>query len=118
MADRQKLLPVSTLRTQMDALATLGLNVQRVRSRVGLLPEGPNAMVTVKKYEAMWSEAQSLYGMPGLPTALAMAIPFGAFGALDYLVASAATVAGCCESAVMHFAMAASDVWLELDAVD
>ena len=40
------------------------------------------------------------------------AIPFGAVGALDYLLGSAATVAGCCESAALHFAMVASDTRL------
>lgn len=92
--------------------------MQRMHAVVGPLPEAPDALVPVQKYFDMWAEAHVLYGMPGLPTALAMAIPFGAFGALDYLAGSADTVAGCCHSAILHFAMVASDTWLELHEQD
>jgi AraC-like DNA-binding protein len=113
MSHASNLLPALTLQTQMRGLATLGIDMERMQSVVGALPEAPDALVPVQKYLDMWSEAHVLYGMPGLPTALAMAIPFGAFGALDYLAGSADTVAGCCHSAVLHFAMVASDTWLE-----
>jgi AraC-like DNA-binding protein len=92
--------------------------MQRMHAVVGTLPEAPDALVPVQKYLDMWSEAHALYGMPGLPTALAMAIPFGAFGALDYLAGSADTVAGCCHSAILHFAIVASDTWLEHHALE
>lgn len=58
----------------------------------------------------MWSAAEALYGMPGLPTALAMAIPFGAFGALDYLAGSAETVGALCGSVLLHLSIVAVDV--------
>lgn len=111
-------LTVQALHVQLQGLHALGMDSQRVRARVGPLPEAPDALVPAQCYLDFWDEAQALYGMPGLPTALAMAIPFGAFGALDYLVGSADTVAGCCESAVLHFAMVANDVRLELDPLD
>jgi AraC-like DNA-binding protein len=117
MAEPPTLLPALTLKLQLQSLAALGLDVARVRARVGPLPEAPDALVPVQAYLDMWEEAQAIYGLPGLPTALAMAIPFGSFGALDYLVGSADTIAGCCESARLHFAMVANDVWLELDDI-
>lgn len=113
MADPLVMLPVVTLQAQLQGLATLGLDMRRVRARVGPLPEEPDAMVPLAAYLAMWDEAVAVYGKPGLPTALAMAIPFGAFGALDYLVGSAGCVGGMVESSVLHFAMVASDCWLE-----
>jgi AraC-like DNA-binding protein len=114
-------LPALTLHLQLQALAALGLDAGRVRARLGPLPDpaaAPDALVPVQTYLDLWDEAQRLYGRPGLPSALAHAIPFGAFGALDYLVGSADTVAGCCESAVLHFAMVAVDVALEIDPLE
>ncbi len=115
MPDSAAWLPVQTLHLQLKGLQALGLDSQRVRDRVGPLPEAPDDLVPLQCYLDFWEEAQALYGLPGLPTALAMAIPFGAFGALDYLVGSADTVAGCCESAQLYFTMVAKDVRLELD---
>lgn len=111
-------LPALTLQLQLQGLAALGLDIERVRARLGPLPQAPDALVPVQTYLDMWDEAERLYGQPGLPSALAHAIPFGAFGALDYLVGSADTVAGCCESAMLHFAMVSIDTALEIDALD
>ncbi|MCV2355696.1 AraC family transcriptional regulator [Paucibacter sp. B2R-40] len=108
-------LPALTLRLQLQGLATLGLDVACLHARLGPLPQAPDALVPVQAYLDMWDEAERLYGQPGLPSALAHAIPFGAFGALDYLVGSADTVAGCCESAMLHFAMVSVDTALEID---
>lgn len=118
MTHAANLLSALALKTQMRGLASLGIDMRRMHEVVGSLPDAPDALVPVQKYLDMWSEAQALYGMPGLPTALAMAIPFGAFGALDYLAGSADTVAGCCESARLHFAIVASDTWLEHHALE
>jgi len=118
MIEALKILPALTLQIQLRGLATLGLNMERMHAAVGPLPEAPDGLVPAQTYLSMWTEAQLQYSMPGLPTALAMAIPFGAFGALDYLAGSAETVAGCCESALLHFAMVASDTWLEHHALD
>ncbi len=118
MPDGTAWLPALTLRLQLQGLATLGLDCERVRARLGPLPNGPDALVPVQTYLKMWEEAEGQYGLAGLPSALALAIPFGAYGALDYLVGSADTVAGCCESAMLHFTMVAIDVGLEIDALE
>jgi AraC-like DNA-binding protein len=111
-------LPALTLRLQLQGLATLGLDSELVRARIGPIPDAPGALVPVQTYLNMWEEAERQYGLPGLPSALALAIPFGAYGALDYLVGSADTVAGCCESAMLHFTMVAIDVGLEIDVIE
>ncbi|SFM64550.1 AraC family transcriptional regulator [Variovorax sp. OV329] len=107
-------LPAATVRNQLQGLATLGLDMGRLRVAVGPIPEGADALVPQQTYLTLWREAQDMFGDEALPTALAMAIPFGAFGALDYLVGSAETLGGGVESARLHFAMVASDVWLDL----
>jgi AraC-like DNA-binding protein len=111
-------LPALTLQLQLEALGKLGLDADRVKARLGPLPEAADAMVPAQAYVDMWNEAERLYGVAGLPSALAMAIPFGAFGPLDYLAGSADTVAGGCESAVLYFTMVALDVGLEIDALE
>lgn len=118
MPDAPVLLPALTLQLQLEALSTLGLDSERVRERLGPLPTSPDALVPAQTYGAMWERAEPLYGLAGLPSALALAIPFGAFGALDYLAGSADTVGGACESAMLHFSMVALDVGLEIDRLD
>lgn len=118
MPDEPTWLPVLTLQLQLEGLTSLGLDSERVRGRLGQLPSAPDALVPVQTYLAMWEEAEHLYGLPGLPSALALEIPFGAFGALDYLAGSAETVGGACESAMLHFSMVAIDVGLEIDRLD
>jgi AraC-like DNA-binding protein len=118
MAEALTLLPALTLRAQMQGLAALGVDMRRIHAAVGPVPDAPDAFVPAQAYRDMWAEAHLLYPSPGLPTALAMSIPFGAFGALDYLAGTADTVAGCCESAELHFAMVASDTWLKQDVLD
>lgn len=114
MPDTVTLLPARTLLAQLDGLKTLGLDMRAIQSAVGPVPAAPDTLIPASRYLAMWSAAQLQYAQPGLGTALAMTIPFGAFGPLDYLAGSADSVGGCCRSAVAYFSMLASDVWLEL----
>jgi AraC-like DNA-binding protein len=111
-------LPAIALHAQLGGLAVLGLDMECIHRRVGPVPDTPDGLVTQQQYLNMWSEAHRLYNSSILPSALAMAIPFGAFGVLDYLVGSADSVAGCCESAALYYTMVASDVWLEIDVLE
>lgn len=116
MSQAPELVPVLPLLRQIEALAHLGMDVAVVRARIGELPQDPGALVPAQKYAQMWDAATSLYGLPGLPTALGMAIPFGAFGALDYLVGSAQTVASACESVMLHMTMVVVDMRLAVES--
>lgn len=118
MADGAGLIPALVLLRQLEALAHLGLDVDHIRARVGHVPAAADAMVPVRQYNDMWSAAQALYGLPGLPTALGMAIPFGAFGAIDYLAGSAETIGALCESLVLHFSMVSIDTRLHHERLD
>lgn len=111
------LLAAGTLLTQLQALPSVGVDATQVAAAVqavvGELPQAPDALVPVAAYNEMWRAAQALYGLPGLPTALALAIPFGAFGTIDYLAGSAGTVAGSIDSLVLHMAVVSRDTQLE-----
>ena len=73
MPEASARLPALTLRLQLQGLATLGLDSERVRTRLGPIPDEPDALVPVQTYLDMWEEAERLYGLPGLPSALAQA---------------------------------------------
>jgi AraC-like DNA-binding protein len=111
-------LPVGTLKTQLAALASLGLDAAAIEhaiaARFGALPLQPETPVSSAAFGLMWQLAQHAFGRPGLPTAVAMAVPFGAFGAIDYLAGSADTVAGCVASVQLHMTLVAHDTQLDV----
>lgn len=115
-ARRLDLLPATALRAQLAALALLGLDQARVERDVlaviGAWPQEAEGLVPVAGYLQMWRSASALFGDPGLPTALGMAIPFGAFGVIDYLAGSADTLAGCINSVELHLAVVSPDTRL------
>src|SRR4051812_5764917 len=105
MTDASTLLPARTLLAQLRGLKALGLDMDAIHAAVGPIADAPEALIPARQYLAMWGAAQVQYAQAGLATALAVTIPFGAFGPLDYLAGSAATVGGCCRSTVAYFAM-------------
>lgn len=114
----ERWLPVGPLLAQLLGLETLGLDTTLLRTEIGPLAQDPSALVPVRSYFAMWEAAQRAYGHPGLPTALAGAIPLGSFGMLDYLAGSASTLGGCCESLALHFCIVADDTRVELELLE
>ena len=118
MQARAEFVPALALRRQLEALGALGMDVAQVRAVVGDLPAEADGMVPVSQYNRMWETAQALCGLPGMPSAMALAIPFGAFGALDYLAGSACTVGALCESVLLHLSMVAVDVRIQHERLD
>jgi AraC-like DNA-binding protein len=112
------LIRAATLLAQLQALPAVGIEAERVieavRAKVGEVPDSPEALIPACAYEEMWRAAQAQYGVPGLPTALALAIPFGAFGSIDYLAGSADSVAGAVASLELHLTAMSPDTRLEL----
>ncbi len=111
-------LPAGPLWVQLHGYEILGLDTKRLRREIGVLPDDPNAQVPTSMYLTLWDCALRQYDGPSLPTALAAAIPFGAFGVLDYLVGSAVNLGACCESLALHFDMIANDIRVELEFLD
>jgi AraC-like DNA-binding protein len=112
------LVPVATLRAELACLPTLGLDPAPVLAAVGPLPDGHDARVPVHCYLNFWQQAQAQFGRPGVVTAVAMALPFGAFGVLDYLAGSAETARGALAAAQLHLSLVAFGTRLELSEPD
>ncbi len=90
----------------LAGLVGVGVDVAPLRSlpgmpRAGLpgdetLPAGTMGIV--------WREAMVRLRRPTAPIEIGLAVPFGAFGMVDYLVASASTIEGALRALVLHFA--------------
>ncbi len=124
MAEPPALLPAGPLHGLLAGFDALGLDGARIGAAVqvahgGLpLPAAIDALVPIGGYLAAWDEAERQHRQPGLATRVAARIPFGAFGVIDYLGGSAATVGGGFESLVLHYRLVSTDTRLETEALD
>ena len=107
-----------TLLALWQALQRLGLDMATLERSVGAPPRDPQEAIPVDKYLALWDNAQRLYPGSCLPTALALEVPLGAFGMMDYLAASAATLGGACESLMAHSRMVSEDTGVEVHTTE
>ena len=105
---------------QLQGLQALGMDMASLCAEVAAIepiPADPQARIPVRQYLVMWAAAQAQFRAQGrdcLPSALALAIPFGAFGMLDYLSGSASTLGGCCESVALHLRMVTDETHIEI----
>lgn len=101
----------------MAAFGALGLNTAQLRRAAALddAPAPPGALAPQAAWDALWQRAAVEAPRPELPTEAGFAVPFGAFGMLDYLAGSAASVRGGVRAVVDHFATVAVGFRLELD---
>lgn len=112
------LLPAAGLHALLAGFRELGMDAQGIAASLGELPPaGAGGLVPAGLYERAWSQAALAYRGPALATATGLAVPFGAFGMVDYLCGSAATVAGGFESLVLHYRLVALDNRVELEAI-
>ncbi len=118
MAADELFVPAAGLRALLAGFRELGLDVDRIALALGGMPPAePSARVPAGLYERAWSEAARQYPGTALATATGLAIPFGAFGMIDYLCGSSATVAGGFESLVLHYRLVATDNQVEVEAI-
>lgn len=114
------LIPATVLLAELQGLERLGLDraaIEReVLAVIGAWPADPDGLIPVAGYERMWQVAMDRFGSNDLPTALGLAIPFGAFGTIDYLAASADTLAGSIASLELHLSVMTRDTRLQHDA--
>lgn len=112
--------PVAGLHGLLAGFKALGLDMAQIRTAMGPdpLPMEPAASVAVVFFERAWAEAARQYGRDGVATVVAVAIPFGAFGMIDYLCGSAATVAGGFASLELHYRLVATDNRIEIESFD
>lgn len=111
-------LPAAGLSALLAAFAELGLDRAALDAAVGVsLPSDPTARVPAALYEKAWTEAARQDHADDLALRAGLAAPFGAFGLVDYLCGSAATVAGGFESLITHFRLVSTDNQIVVEAV-
>ncbi|MCC7542208.1 MAG: AraC family transcriptional regulator ligand-binding domain-containing protein [Deltaproteobacteria bacterium] len=97
--------PAQTVEALLAGMAAIGLDVLAIRRAAGL-PEEPSTLDEVWPAEPMgvvWEHAMRRFPRVTLGAEVGLAVPFGAFGVLDYLVASSANLGGGLNALVMHF---------------
>lgn len=110
-------LPAATVRAMLAGFRALGLDAEAIRAAAGLSVESlapVDATAPLDRFRALWEEAARRAPRHELVTEVALAIPFGAFGALDYLAGSSPTVGAAFRALAAHFRYVAQGITLEL----
>ncbi len=111
------LLPAATVRAVLAGFRALGLDAEAIRAGAGLAAEelAPvDALVPPERFGQLWVEAARRAPREELVTEVGLAIPYGAFGAIDYLAGSSPTVSAAFHALAAHFRQVAQGVKLEL----
>lgn len=109
--------PAPTARAILAGFAALGLDAVALRRAAGIGEAelaAPDGLLPGEAFASMWKEAYRLAPREELPTEVGLAIPFGAFGALDYLAGSSPTVEAAFHSLRSHFRQVAQ-ISLEIE---
>src|SRR5512135_3427747 len=110
--------PAATVRALLAGFEKVGLDGAALRRATGIPEAGlsdPTGLLPGTLFPALWQEAFRQARREELPTEVGLAIPFGAFGALDYLAGSSPTVEAAFHSLRGHFRQVAH-VTLEIAA--
>jgi AraC-like DNA-binding protein len=112
--------PAVSAEALLSGLEACGVDAAKLRRLGGLAARyvDPSDQLPNSVWDAIWAEAAHLDPRPELPALAAMRVPFGIFGALDYLALSASTVRGGLLALADHFSAAAAVIDLELDLHD
>jgi AraC-like DNA-binding protein len=111
------LIPAITADALLSGFEAIGLNARAFASAAGIVDRDLRALDAVVPAVALaklWREATRVASREELPTEVGVAIPFGAFGVLDYLVGSAETVEAGLRALCDHFRAVCSGIMLEL----
>lgn len=114
---RMPFLPAATARALLAGFRAVGLDAEALRRAAGLAPaalEPVDAVLPLEAFGRLWEEAQRRAGREELPAEVGLAVPFGAFGALDYLAASSPTVEAAFHALASHFRYVAAGFALEV----
>ncbi len=112
--------PAVTARALLAGMRGAGLDAEAVRAAAGISPaalEDVDGVLPPETFARLWEEAFRRAPREELPTEIGLAVPFGAFGPLDYLAASSADVASGFESLAAWFRTVATGVALEIEGV-
>jgi AraC-like DNA-binding protein len=112
-----QVLPAASARAMLAGFAALGLDAGGVRRAAGIGEAelaAPDGILPGEAFARLWQEAYRQAPREELPTEVGLAIPFGAFGALDYLAGSSPTVEAAFHSLRSHFRQVAR-IGLEIE---
>jgi AraC-like DNA-binding protein len=110
-------LPAATARALLAGFRAVGLDAEALREAAGLTPsalEPVDAILPLEAFGRLWEGAWRRAGREELPAEVGLAVPFGAFGALDYLAASSPTVEAAFHALAAHFRYVAAGFALEV----
>lgn len=88
-------------------IADAGLDRAELERKDGELP--------AEAFERLWVSARQRAGRETLPLEVGLAVPYGAFGALDFLAGTSDTVAASLQSLASYFRTASRSFRLEID---
>jgi AraC-like DNA-binding protein len=108
------LFPAAPLYNNLRSAESLGIDLAALYGALPALPQRPEGEVPFSVYLAFWQAVARAYGKPGVVSAVAMSLPFGSFGVLDYLAGSAQTMRGALETARLHLSLVAFGEQLEI----
>jgi AraC-like DNA-binding protein len=108
--------PAITVEAVLSGLQASGVDAEEIRKELGLPPRSADLSLQMpySVWGRIWKAAAALDRRPELPTLVALGIPFGQFGALDYLTGSSETVGGGLQALADHFSAAATGRELEI----
>jgi AraC-like DNA-binding protein len=112
-----QVVPSASARAILAGFAAIGLDAGALRRAVGIGEaelSAPDGILPGEAFARLWQEAFRRAPREELPTEAGLAIPFGAFGALDYLAGSSPTVEAAFHSLRSHFRQVAH-VHLEIE---
>jgi len=110
-------LPAATARALLAGFRAVGLDADALREAAGIAPpalEPVDALLPAEAFGRLWEEAWRRAPREELPAEVGLAVPFGAFGALDYLAASSPTVEAAFHALAAHFRHVAAGFALEV----
>jgi AraC-like DNA-binding protein len=109
--------PALTVQAVLEAFRELGLDERRLRVEAGVpgnVLEG-GALLPAAVWQSLWASVQRDVARDEIGIEAGLALPFGAFGLMDYLAASAPTLGTSCEALSQHFHRVSCERSLELE---
>jgi AraC-like DNA-binding protein len=113
--------PAITADAMLVGFDAMGLDRAAIARAAGLEGKDLRAQDAVLPSEVLaqiWEAAHRQIPREELPTEVALAMPFGAFGIIDYLAGSAETIDAGLHALADHFGAVASGIALEVSAAD
>jgi AraC-like DNA-binding protein len=112
------LLPAATARALLAAFRALGLDADAIRSGAAIAPESlepVDGALPAAAFARLWEGAFRRAPREELPAEVGLAVPFGGFGALDYLAASSPDVRSAFHSLATHFRSVSAGFGMEVE---